>query len=78
MWYAQILQCFQQTIISKIINLPTLGGKQTALMINSQLSRCSAARGSSTGVSLVGPAKVKAHKSFLCIEGFPEVEIKDI
>ena len=29
----------------------------------SRLSRCSTARGSSTGLSLVGPTKVRAHKS---------------
>ena len=33
--------------------------------INSWLSRCYTARGSSNGFSLVGHAKVKAHKSFL-------------
>ena len=41
-----------------------------------QLSRCSTARGSSTGWSQVGPTKVKARKSFLFIEGSPEVENK--
>ena len=59
-------QLFSKT--DKNINLPTLGGKQTALMIYSQLSRCSTARGSRAGVSLVGPAKVEAHKLFLYIE----------
>ena len=33
--------------------------------INSQLSRCSTARVSSTGLCLVGPTEVKAHKSVL-------------
>ena len=31
----------------------------------SQLLSCSTARGSGTGLSLVGPTKVKAYKSFL-------------
>ena len=34
------------------------------LNFNSGLSRCCTARGSGTGFSLVGPAKVKAHKFF--------------
>ena len=41
------------------------------------LSRCSTARGSSKGFSLVGPAKVKAHKSLLFTEGFLEVKNKE-
>ena len=41
----------------------------------SQLSRCSAAKGSRTGLSLVGPTKVKARQSFLFTEGFLKVEI---
>ena len=45
-------------------------------MIYSQLSRCSTARGSSTGLSFVGPTKVKAHKSFLFTEGSLKVENK--
>ena len=36
--------------------------------INSPLLRCSTARGSNSGLSLGGPSKVKAHKSFLFIE----------
>ena len=36
--------------------------------INSRLSRCITARGSSTVLSLEGPTKVKAHKSFLFTE----------
>ena len=40
----------------------------------SQLSRCSTAKGSKTGLSLVGPTKVKARKSFLFNEGFLKVE----
>ena len=42
-----------------------------------RLSRCGTARGSSTGFSLVGPAKVKACKSFLFTEGTPKVENKE-
>ena len=38
------------------------------------MSRCTTARGSSSGLSLVGPAKVKSHKSILVLEGSPEVE----
>ena len=34
-------------------------------VIYSRLSRSNTARGSSTGLSLVGPTKVKARKSFL-------------
>ena len=45
--------------------------------IYGHLSRCSTARGSSSGFSLVGPTKVKARKSFLFTEGFPEVENKE-
>ena len=44
------------------------------LDIYSQLSMCSTARGSSAGLSLVGPIKIKARKSFIFTEGFPEVE----
>ena len=43
-------------------------------VMNSQLSRCSTARGSSTGLSLVGPTKVKARKSFIFPEGSLKVE----
>ena len=43
----------------------------------SRLSRCNTARGSSTGLSLVGPDKVKASKSFLFPEDSPEVGIKE-
>ena len=40
------------------------------LVINSWLSRCSKVKGSRIGLlSLVGPSKLKAHKSFLFIEG---------
>ena len=42
--------------------------------IYGHLSRCSTARGSSSGFSLVGPTKVKARKSFLFTEGFLKVE----
>ena len=44
------------------------------IMMYRQLLRCSTARGYSTGLSLVGPAKVKAPKSIIFIEGAPEVE----
>ena len=40
----------------------------------SSLLRCSTAIGSSIGLSLVGPTKVKAHKSFLLAEGSLIVE----
>ena len=40
------------------------------------LPRCSTAKGSSTGLALVGPTKVKACKSFLFGYGSPEVENK--
>ena len=33
---------------------------------SSRLSRCSTAKGSGTGFSLLGPANFKACKSFLC------------
>ena len=36
---------------------------------HSQLSKCSTARGSGSGLSVGGPTKVKAHKSFLFTEG---------
>ena len=49
----------------------------TIWYINSQLSRCSTARGSSSGLSLGGPSKVKARKSFLFPEGFLGVENKE-
>ena len=39
--------------------------------------RCTTARGSSTGFSLVGPTNVKACKSYLFTEGSPEVENKE-
>ena len=47
------------------------------LMLYSQLSRCSTARGSSTGLSQVGPTKVKACKSFLFTESSLKVENKE-
>ena len=46
-------------------------------MIHSQLLRCNTARGSSTGLSLVGPTKVKAVKSFLFTEGSLKVLKKE-
>ena len=36
---------------------------------NNWLPRCSTAKGSETGLSLVGPTKVKPRKSFLLTEG---------
>ena len=42
-----------------------------------QLLRLSTARGSSTSLVSVGPAKVKACKSILFTEGIPEVKIKN-
>ena len=42
--------------------------------IHSWLLRCSTTRGPSTGLSLVGPTKVKARKSFLFTEGLLKVE----
>ena len=45
--------------------------------IYSQLSRCSTASGSSTGLSLVGPTMVKASKTFLFTEGSLKVENKE-
>ena len=45
--------------------------------IYSQLSRCSTARGSSTGLSLVGPTKVKVRKSFLLAEVPIKLKNKD-
>ena len=48
----------------------------SATMIYSPLSRCSTARGSSNGLSIVGPTKVQARKSFLFTEVSPEVENK--
>ena len=47
-------------------------------LINSWLSRCSTARGSDSGLSLGGPTKIKAHKSFLFAEGSLKVEIKNM
>ena len=38
------------------------------------LSRCSEARGSSTGLLLIGPTKVNTRKSFLFTKGFLKVE----
>ena len=43
----------------------------------SRLSRCSTARICSTKLSLVGPTKVKAHKSFLFSEDSLKVENKE-
>ena len=43
------------------------------LEINSWLSRCSTPRGPNTGLFHIGPTKVKAHKSFLFIEGSDKV-----
>ena len=43
-------------------------------IMNNRLSGCNTARGSSTGLSLVGPTKVKARKSFLFTEDSLKVE----
>ena len=43
----------------------------------SRLSRRSTARGSTTWLLPVGPAKVKARKFILFTEGAPEVKIKN-
>ena len=43
----------------------------------SWLSRCSEARGSSTGLFLIGPTKVNTRKSFLFTKGFLKVENKE-
>ena len=45
--------------------------------IHRQLLRCSTARGSSSWLSLVGPTKGKACKSFLFIESSLKVENKE-
>ena len=45
--------------------------------IYSRFLRHCTARGSSSGLCWVGPAKVKASKSNLFTEGYPEVEIKN-
>ena len=42
-----------------------------------RLLRCSTARGSCSGLSLIGPTKVKARKSFLFAEGSLKVENKE-
>ena len=42
---------------------------------HSLLSRRNTARGSSTGLVIVGPTKVKACKSILFTEGIPEIKI---
>ena len=52
--------------------LKTFGSNSTWKKIYSQLSRCSTARGSSTGLVCVGPTEVKASKSFL----FTDIPIK--
>ena len=44
---------------------------------NSRLSRCSTAWGSSFGLSLGGPTKVKVCKSFLFTEGSLKVQNKN-
>ena len=46
-------------------------------IIDSQLSRCSTARGSSSGFSLVRPAKVEALKSFLFSESYLVFKVKN-
>ena len=46
-------------------------------LIYRRLSRFSTTIGSSAGLSLVGPTKVEARKSFLFTEGFFKVENKE-
>ena len=46
-------------------------------IIYSRLSKCSTAKGSSTGLVPVDPTKVKALISILFTESTPEVEIKN-
>ena len=53
------------TMSIKLAPKLSCNGKQK---IHSWLSRCSTARGSSSGISLVGPSKVKACKFFLFTE----------
>ena len=55
----------------KFINLSKL---KTISIVICQGAVQLAARGSSTRLFLVGPIKVKARRSFLFIEGSPEVE----
>ena len=47
------------------------------LGIYSLLSGCSTARGSSAGLSLVGPTKVNSCKSFLFTQGSLKIENKE-
>ena len=47
------------------------------LVIYSRLLGCSTARGSGSGLSLGGPTKVNARKSFLFTGGSLKVEIKN-
>ena len=54
-----------------------LGPVANRLVMYSQFSRLSTARGFCTGLATVGPAKVKAFKSILFTEGSPEVKIKN-
>ena len=53
-----------------------LGAFPFFAIIQSRLSRCSTARGSSAGLFCVGPTKVGACKSFLFIDGPLKVENK--
>ena len=67
-----LLEEFQNTSISAL-----MFKKQPQIVETirySRLSRCSTARGSNTGLSLVGPTKVKACKSFPFTEGYLKVE----
>ena len=59
---------------SELANLTERKNKQTY----SRFSRRCTARGSSTGLCCVGPAKVKASKSVLFTEGSPELKIKNV
>ena len=56
---------------SQIMHTKTLWLLSIKSVINSQLSRCSTARGSSSGFSQVSPTKVEARKSFLFSKSSP-------
>ena len=56
-------------------NFSPQGQQTNNKKICSPLSRCNTAMGSSTGLFLVGPTKVKTHKSILFPEGSLKVEV---
>ena len=62
---------FRKLDFGKIVLSPLLSKKvaHSVTVINSQLLRCSTVRGAIFGLSLGGPTKVKARKSFLFTEG---------